>query len=264
MVQIYLTTASISYLNQFLLSLVITIYLSWRICRRRRQQSTIADFLLTGFFVTVTIFSLTLFLETSLLPTERLFVVYLQNTILALMLVFLIQFAYFFPNISIKHRFERWFVLLVTLAYLLWELIIATNRFNLLGKAYVTVRPVNLDYMPVVLFAWVVFVFGRSTFSNPHDPSMRRFALIFLIPFVLSLLNRLRSSNFVSTPVYHIIVSVGILITLFLFALNYLISRPESTSLIVKFSGVVLTAVLAVFGMAAWLMTPAYAAQYRP
>lgn len=109
-----------------------------------------------------------------------------------------------------------------------------------------------------------MLAFGRGMLRNRRDPAARRFALIFLIPLVLAALNVARSYGGISTPLYHISVSVGILATIFMFALNYLASRPETTSLLVKFSGAVLTSVLSVFGVAAWLVTPAYAAQYRP
>ena len=95
---IYLTPASISYLTQFLLALVITSYLGWRFFLQKHRRPSVSDRLLAFFFITVTIFSLALFLEVSFLPTERLMVVYTHNTLLALLLVALIQFAYFLPQ----------------------------------------------------------------------------------------------------------------------------------------------------------------------
>ncbi len=265
MPSIYLTPASISYLNQFLLSLVITAYLVWRLFfQKKRQPLSASDRLLTFFFVAVTLFSLGLFLDSSLLPTERLRVVYLLNTILALMLIALLQFAYSFPQPVEKQRLERWLALAVSGAYMLLEAGVAIWRFSLLRHAEVVFREPEMDYPPVVLFAWVIFVFARGTVRNWRNPAARRFALIFLVPLTLAALNIVRSYAGISTPVYHISMSVGILVTIFLFAFNYLNARPESTSLMIKFSGAVLTSVLALFGVVAWLVTPAYAAQYRP
>lgn len=261
---LYLTPASISYLNQFLLSLSITVYLIWRFVVRPNTRASTADRFLVFFFITTTLFSLALFLEVSFLPTARLIVVYLLNSLLALLLVFLIQFAYNFPEPAHQKKIERWLALLVSLAYLGWELKIAIERFLLLSQAEVVFRPPNLDYWPVALFGWVVFVFARGTVKHWHNVAARRFALIFLIPVILMLLTIGRSYDYISTPFYHISVSVGILLCIFLFALNYLVSQPESTSLLVKFSGTVLTATLSLFGVIAWLVTPAYAAQYRP
>ncbi len=233
--------------------------------RPTRQPASGPDRLLAFFFVMVTLLSLGLFLEASLLPTERLMVVYLLNAILAVLLVVLLQFAYTFPQPSGKHTIERWLALTVSGGYAVWEAGIAVWRFDLLlREARVVYREPELDYVPAALFAWVVFAFARGTAQEWRNPAMHRFALIFLIPLALTLLNVLRSYAHVSDTAYHISVSVGILITIFLFALNYLASQPEATTLMVKISGAVLTGVLSVFGVVSWLVTPAYAAQYRP
>lgn len=263
MLAFYLTPASISYLNQFFLACVITVYLGWYL-RKKRQGSSASEWLLLLVFSTVTIFSLALFLEASFLPTERLYVVYLLNTTLALMVVFLIQFAYSFSPPSSKQKIEQKLALLVSIAYLLWEVKIAIERFGLLRDGLVVFRPPDLDYVPVALFGWLIFVFSRGTIRNWRSPISRRFALIFLIPLVLTFLNRLLSEARISTPVYQIANSIGILVTIYLFALNYFVPQPESTSLVVKFSGALLTVMLSLHGVIAWLVTPAYAAQYRP
>ena len=243
---LYLTPASISYLNQSLLALVITSYLGFRFFASKGQQPSKQDWLLVVFFMTVTIFSLTLFLDVSLLPSERLLVVYLENTILAILLIALIQFAYHFPTTRENQKLERWLALFLTSAYALWEAGLAIWRFRLLAQVMVEFRPDYMDYPPIFEFLWVVFVFARGTYQNWNRPASRRFALIFIIPFLLATINSLRSFDLVSTPVYHISLSVGILVTLFMFALNYLDSKVETTSLLVKFSGAILTSVLAV------------------
>ncbi len=264
MSQIYLTPASISYLNQFILALLITLYLGARFFSAQTRQSLVeSDHLLFGFFVSVTVFSLALFFDASLLPTERLLAVYSLNSILAILLVLLIQLAYSLSHPVSPSNIERWLALLVSLGYLGWELAVAVQRYGLLSQGKVIFRIPEMDYGPVVLFFWVVFVFGRATMRNWRNPAIRRFALIFVIPLVLATLNILRSYALVSTLVYHVSLSVGILAVLFLFALNYLLSRPETTTLMVKFSGAVLTVLLALLGGVAWLVTPAYADQYH-
>lgn len=265
MPSLYLTPASISYLNQFLLSLVITAYLVWRFYFQQKGQTPPAsDPVLMFFFFATTLFSLGLFLDVSLLPTERLMVVYLLNTLLALMLIALLQFAYSFPQRDEKQRLERWLALAVSEAYALVEAGVAVWRFSLLSRGEVVFRKLEMDYPPVILFAWAVFVFARGTVRHWNDPAARRFALIFLVPLALAALNIVRSYAGISTPAYHISMSVGILATIFFFAVNYLNARPEAVSLMVKFSGAGLTAVLMLFGVVAWLVAPAYAAQYRP
>jgi diguanylate cyclase (GGDEF)-like protein/PAS domain S-box-containing protein len=261
---IYLTPASISYLNQFLVSLLITTYLGLRFFSDRKTQPSKQDQLLVLFFTAATVFSLTLFGDVSLLPAARLPVVYIQNTILAVLLVCLTQFAYYFPDQTHSRPIERRLALLLTCAYALVEAGFAIWRFSLLPQGTVEYRPEILDYPPIAEFLWIIFIFARSAFLNRDSRVSRQFALIFLIPLGLALVNLLRTLELISTPAYHISMSIGILFTQFLFALNYLSSKPETTPLIAKFSGAALTCSLAVFGMLAWLVAPAYAVQYRP
>jgi diguanylate cyclase (GGDEF)-like protein/PAS domain S-box-containing protein len=260
----FLTPASISYLNQFLLGFMITVYLGWRFFRHRNVRPSIQDKLLFFFFVTVTIFLFSFFLDVSLLPTQRLFAVYIESTLLALILVALLQFAYHFPQPREKQRLERRLALVLSVGYLLWEAQIALTRYNLLRQGRVVFRKEYLDFIPPILFAWVIIIFLLSNIRNWKDAVSRRFAAVFFIPLFLTILNIFRTFYQISTPFYHISMSVGILATLFLFANNYLAYKPELTSFMVKFSGAILTSVLAVFGIIGWLVTPIYATQYQP
>ncbi|MBI4732659.1 MAG: diguanylate cyclase [Chloroflexi bacterium] len=88
--------------------------------------------------------------------------------------------------------------------------------------------------------------------------------MIFLVPVWLAWLNIERTNYQISTPFFHINMSVGILLTLFLFALIFLTSQPEKTSFAAKFGGVMLTCMLAVFGIVGWLIAPSYAERYSP
>jgi len=102
----YLTPASISYLNQFLLALLITIYLGMRIYVLKTHQPSKLAGLLIAFFAGVSVFSVLLFLESSLLPAQALRAVYLENTILGIILLLLLQFAYHFPILQPKQKYE--------------------------------------------------------------------------------------------------------------------------------------------------------------
>ncbi len=260
----YFTPASVGYLNQFLLSLLITIYLGMRHSLRKRDPSQRQDQLLLAFFFWVTVFSLLLFLEASFLPAERFIIICLQNTVLGFVLVALSQFVYHFPTVVEKQRLERQIVFWVTILYALTEAGVAIWRLNLLRDGRVIFRDPLLDFPIALEFLWVIFVFIRSSIRNWNRPVIRQFAWIFLIPLWLAFLNILRSYYAISTPFYHINMSVGILFTIFLSALAYLAAQPEKTSFITKLSGTVLTSVLVVFGTIAWLVAPAYARQYIP
>ncbi len=97
MPELSLTPASISYLTQFILSGLISGYLILRL-RKPKGRDT-QSFLLAGALALITVFIGLLFLDLSLLPTPRLYAVYLENTALALALTLLIQFAYHFPSL---------------------------------------------------------------------------------------------------------------------------------------------------------------------
>lgn len=265
MLPLYLTPASISYLNQLLLALFITVFLARRMIVSRHKDSTSQDLLLVLFFASTTFFSLTLFLETSSLPSERLGAVYVEAPALALMLVALIQFAFTTLSPGTYSKTERYLALGLTSLYAAWEIGFAVWRFFLLlRQGSVLFRPDYVDFVLVVEFLWVVIIFGRGAVSNHGAPTGRNFALVFAVPVVLAIINLLVSYSLVSTTLYYISLSVGILVTLFLFTLIYLASRPETTSLMVRISGGILTVVLAVFGVIAWLVSPAYAARFDP
>jgi len=259
---LYLTPASISYLNQLLLALLITVYLSHRF--RQHEELPSQDRLLLFFFLGITLFSFTLFLDVSLLPSGSLLAGYVQNPILALLLIFLMQFAYVFPHPREDQKLERRMALIFTGLYLFAEVLFSIWRFTRLALGRVEFRHPYFEYPLLFAFLWVVFVFARSSIPNWEFPSSRRFALIFLIPLYLAILNLLVAYYNVVSIFYHISMSVGILLTILLFTLNYLASRPEATSLLVKISGIVLTSLLAVFGVIPWLITPAYAERYVP
>jgi diguanylate cyclase (GGDEF)-like protein/PAS domain S-box-containing protein len=259
---IYLTPASISFLNQSLLALLITIYLIRRLFYLRIHPPSHQDKVLFLVFIITLSFSLLLFLDASLLPTERLYAVYLENTVVGILLLFLIEFAYSLLSPRQNHKTERRIALLLCGAYIAYEAGIAIWRFNLLRLGKVEFRPDYADILPAVGFLWVVFLFMRGAVQNWRLPAARQFALVFILPFCLAIINLLRTFYRVSTPFYNISMSVGILFTLLLFVMTYLTSQPEKTSFAIKFSGAILTAMLAVFGIVAWLVTPAYASQY--
>jgi DNA-binding NarL/FixJ family response regulator/signal transduction histidine kinase len=254
--RLYLSPASISYFTQLLLTSIISVYLIVRFVGHRKQLTRQDGFLLVGFF-SLTLLILLFFLEYSLLPFERLIAFNLQNTVVAVMMAMLIQFAYHFPTPSDKQKIERRIVLFITCMYILWELWLAVSiERSLLLQDHVVYRPIYLQYAMIFEFAWVVFVFARSAIRNWELHAVRNFALILLIPLGMATLTNYQNEIDVVTALFPIVSSIGILLTIFLFALNYLSSQPEQVSFIVKISGAVLTGVLAVLGIIPWLIHP--------
>lgn len=309
MQSLYFTPASIGYLTQFILSALITAYLANRLRQRekqrvqsslltrfflavtlfiayltnrlrRREKWSAQSILLAGFFAALTLFIGLLFLDVALLPTPRLVVVYLENTVLGIALVLLLQFTYRFPALYPRRRWESYIVLGMSLLYALYEAYYAVYRFSLLGQGWVDYRPPQADYALAVLFAWAPVVLFRQAISADERPvhwlrklwrpqgtgarGARDFALIYLLLLVLSIVNIMRGVYTVSTTFYNASLSVGILVVMWLFATAYLNYLPDTTSFKVKLSGVTLTLLLAVLGIVGWVMAPASIAAYRP
>jgi DNA-binding NarL/FixJ family response regulator/signal transduction histidine kinase len=259
---LYLTPASISHLSLFLLTLVITLYLAGFSLRGGSPASRRQGRILFAFFTSLSLLSLFLFLENSLLPSDLPAFVWWESPILAVLLAALILFAYHFPSANPKQKIERWIVFVLSLAYIAWETEFAIRRILLLRTGHIHFRSPCMDYAMVAEFAWIIIIFIRSLVKNRKLQVVRNFALILLIPLCLGILEIFRGINATITLLYPILSAIGLLFVTFLFALNYLTSQPERTSIVAKVSGAVLTCVLAVFGSIAWLVTPAYAARY--
>jgi signal transduction histidine kinase len=257
MPSIYLTPAAISYLNQSILALVIAIYFIYRAGDKKRERGSSQSVIVIPLFLSIAIFCFLLFLETSLLPAHRLFPVYLENTSLAIFLVWLIQFAYRFPSPNPKQKVEARMALAFTLAYVIWEAGIAVWRFDLLlGKHLVEFRQYYLDYFLTAEIVWGIFIFARNAIKDRHHP----FAFIFIILLWLAILHNLP----ISYGFVQVNMSVGILLMIFLFAHNYAVSLPKTIPFIVKISGTFFTSVLAILSIIAWMITPAYTSKFTP
>ncbi|MCX7680406.1 MAG: ATP-binding protein [Anaerolineae bacterium] len=288
--QVFFTPAAIGYLTQLTLALVITGYFGRRTAVSWRQgdkETPVAW--LTAFFASAVLVMLLFFLDAALAPTPRLYAVYLENTAVGLFLTLLTQFAYRFPRLYPQRIWEAHIVLLVDLLYVLWEAGFAVYRgWLLLQDSYVIYRSIALDRALVVCFALVPLAFLRQTVAASRaerEPpgvlyrlgpghllrpqgraaqAVRAFALVFLIPVMLSLVNIWRATFAISPVVFQSSMSAGILLTQFLFAMVYLNAVPEMASFQVRLVGITLVMVLAVFGAVGWVMTPPYAAVYRP
>ena len=88
--------------------------------------------------------------------------------------------------------------------------------------------------------------------------------LVYLLPFGISLLTILRSYYGIPQELLQLSRSLGIMIALAAFAIVYLNYLPETTSFMVRLVGATLVTLLTVLAAVGWLVTPAYAAQYRP
>lgn len=275
----FLTPASIGYLTQFILSLAITVYLAHRL--RKREQWIGHTLLLTCIFGFSSLFVGLLFLDAILLPAPRLFAVYLENTVLGVVLVLLLQFAYRFPSLLPRRKFESEVVLGLSLFYTLFEAQFAVYRFFLLlGQGIVDYRSPEADYALAAFFVWLPVVVVRQIVAADERPVLwlrklwqpqglgargaRTFSFVFILLLVLSIIAILEGLSLIPTNVYYVSLSLGILAATWLFATAYLNFLPENTSFLVKLSGVTLTLLLAVLGLVGWTVSPTYTAIFQP
>jgi signal transduction histidine kinase/DNA-binding NarL/FixJ family response regulator len=280
----YLTPASIGYLTQFILSLLITAYLARRF--RRRENRSAQAVLLVGFFVSVTGFIGLLFLDAALLPAPRLLAVYLENAALAISLVFLLQFSYHFPELPPRLKREAWIALAVSGVYAILEIAYAVYRFSLLADGQVIYRSTAMGYPPVVGLLWVPIVLLRQSVYASIDSARpvslvnqlrslwrpqgkaaraaQALALVYLLPFVLGVANVLASVSKFMPTAYQLSMSFGILLTLLLFVFIYLNDLPETNSFMVKLVGTALVISLAVLSAVGWVIAPVYASTFSP
>lgn len=273
---IYLTPASISFLTQFILAFAISLFLLYRLRRHRTRQLS----LLTSFFTLATLFIGLLFLETAFAPFYRLLAVYAENFVLALMMVFLILFAYQFPRQYPQHQWEARAAFVMSLAYLCWEAGYMVYRyFELLFRDNVYYRPNFAAYSMGLVLLLAPFAFLRQSLvadtrtrhwtrkllraEGKEAHGARNFVGVFGILFLLGLANVLLIYR-LPTTIYNAAMSIGILLALWLFASNYINFIAGGVSVQVRISVLSLTFFLALLGLVGWFVAPPYIATFQP
>jgi len=96
MTALHFSTLFLSFLNQALLALFITVYLGQRFLGSKQQKPSKKGLLLFIFSLSLTVFSFALFLNESFLSPAGFPAVYLQTISLVILLINLIQFGYYF------------------------------------------------------------------------------------------------------------------------------------------------------------------------
>jgi signal transduction histidine kinase len=282
---LYLSPASISHLAQLILGVAITgylLYLAWQ-ARQRGQRDTQLE-LPIPFLAAITVFALLVLLNTSLRPGLQLYALALEMPAIAVCEFYLLRFAYHFPTPSPKQKWERRLVLTLALLYAAWEACYAVYRIALLPQGYVEFRPPPADRPLVAGFLWLPIVLARQTMRasaggggrswwarllkglsalwRPQGRSAqaaRAFTIIFLVPLGLAV-TELIFANAKTMPeeVRNAILSFGLLLELFAFALAYLNYLPETSTFMAKLVGIALVTLLAVLGTVGWILSPIF------
>lgn len=267
------TPASISYLAQFILALIIAIYLTCLTRQIREQQAeVITTRILSLFFFSVAVYAALLFLNVSLIPPLRLYALYWQMPAVTLVFLFLLQFVYRYPAHISRKKWEVHIALVLSLAYVLWETWRAVHRWMLLADQNVEWLSELSNLLPVLFAVWLLSVLIRRTIhaSNNHTRQVwwkailypqgqpartsRTFLLIFSSLLVLSAVDFARGYFLIANELREIAFSLGILLMMFFFALAYLNAISETTTFIVRLVGISLVTILTIVGAVGWLI----------
>ncbi|NWG18429.1 MAG: hypothetical protein HXY41_17535, partial [Chloroflexi bacterium] len=273
----YFTPNSISFLVQAVLCVSIMAYMAYLTLRFWQRKTTVnSTLLLVGFFFGLTGFAISSFLNVSLNPFLRLYAVSLQMPMLALAVVFLLQFAYYFPSLSPRHRWESRITLGLSLVYMLSESLFGVYRLNLLAHQEVRWRPAVLDAALAACSAWLLIILFRQTIrlSNEHKLrrwymallhpcgrmayAVRNFGLIFTCFMGLSVVEIALGTKWLPKEIRDVTLSLIPLVAIAAFTLTYLNALPETTSFMVRLISVTLVTVLAIIGVVGWLIAPAF------
>ncbi|MFQ5435982.1 MAG: hypothetical protein ACE5FD_13995, partial [Anaerolineae bacterium] len=174
------------------------------------------------------------------------------------------------PEIRPQWRRESRLALGLTLLLALWELGYAGYRCAQLREGIVAYRPPNADFVTTAVFIWIVTVFLRQAVlaaqDNPQSRdarAARRMTLISLLPVGLTAVLLLQGKSDLPTTAANTLLSMGLMLTMLLFALVYLNYLPEQTSFMLRLSAITLAFFLAVLGAVGQAMTPSFVAAYH-
>jgi signal transduction histidine kinase/DNA-binding NarL/FixJ family response regulator len=268
----YLTPDSINYQAEFILSLVLSVFLTVVVIRERQNQIKPGHgiLILMYFWLSALINAVSFVLITCGhgLSSSLLF---LRSPFNNLGLLLLLQFAYRFPAPLSRHTRERRIVTAFTcLFYLLIETVSILNQSGILSRTSLSWRLMNLGAVYGLIIAWTLVVFIRQQIetaglNQPWPRALIRlpsreaqavwmFALVTAIYYLLGLfvgaqVNHLLSKQFISIAIPNLIMAA-----LCLLAVLYINFLPGTTTFMVKLVGISMVAIFSILGAAGWMM----------
>ncbi len=282
---LYLTPSVVGFLTASIVAAAISLYLAGLLRRTTRPVQTAW---LLGFFASVALLVLcfAVWLAASPYQVYWYYSLYLLWIALTLLFVFLVQFAYHFPEPDLHKRREARFVLIAGLVYLLWRVVHALYHLGLTAQGEHIATPVDTVYVAAIGGVWAVFVLlrqsvyaSRQDLANSRNGSglryllhprgldaraARNLALVLLSLLSFGIARLLESYGLVPTQLTNLYYSIGAVPLLLGIALVYLDYLPEAISFVVKLVGTMLASALMVLATVGWVMAPAYAATFRP
>ncbi len=238
--------------------------------------------LFLAFFVASTGLILLRLAGSILAPLVQLRGTFIEPVVIAGMLLLLVQFAYHFPGLPPRWKWESRLALSAGGLYLLAEAGYAFYRFFVLTQGEVTYRAPWFATGPVASFVWTLIMFARQTVRSSQQGSTaalpwpirlwqpqnlqarttRAFGGITLLLLAIFLTTLARASILPSSNLLHAALTTATLLSLFFWAMAYLNSRPETISFLVVLTGTVLVTLLIVLSIASWSMMGTFVQNY--
>ncbi len=269
----YLTPASVNFLAEIVLSLVIALFLTVITIRLRRHDVKRShDLLIVMYFwlsVIINVLSFVISVRSHALSRSLFF---LRDPFHILGLLFLMQFAYRFPVISSRHTRERIVVFILLGFYELLQIIVAANQLELLTKPNLPAHIPGSGAIYGLIMAWILFVFIRQQSESAGLPGpwwravrqlpakeasrVRYFTIVTLIYFSLDPLQSARMTQAISDQTFDLSVTNLMLVALLLMATIYLDALPGTTTFMAKLVGISMVSSYSIIAAAGWLMLP--------
>jgi len=272
--ELYLTPASISFITQTILFLVITIYLI------QVNTHTKANFWLTGFYSVMVASSLAGFMAVSSLDLFK-FTFHLHQTLILISLPLLMQFSFYFPELEPSDQKNAKFGLFLSIFVSLIALICVILKLFQVGFVIkyaeifeLTIKVLQIIFLIFILSRFIKLTFRysknqqkatkKARFFNPESRvakaasgfslSLICLLLVWITSLVLGML------GFGSLEIF--VFSIGTSWSLLFLVFTLINQTTQKASFLVKLIGFVMLTVFTGISAAAWLAAPVSQANY--
>lgn len=258
-----LTPASPGYLSLFTLAILALAYLILRLFRTQPRVLTRQLLYVTGFCLSTSLFAGLSFVEVSLLAPQRFAAIVLQPVVVAFFVALWIQFVTTVADDrSPSLQRERSIVAVASLAYLGVEGALALQEVWRSGTSMGSLRPRWLEFIPCALLLGVFLRLVQMRQGHVYTPVER---LQMLVLVLLALVVGLRLTfawDLPPLPVYHVLLTHTLMLSLLFAVIVGLSLFREPTSLTVTLSANLLMITVSILTLFAWFVSPNYVQQY--
>ncbi|MBP1467022.1 diguanylate cyclase [Candidatus Chloroploca sp. M-50] len=260
---LFLTPASSGCLSLFMLAILASAYLIFRLFRTQLRALNSQLLYVTGFSLSTALFAGLAFVEVSFLASPRFIAVALQPVAVALLVALWIQFVTMADDDrSPPLQRERSIVAVASLAYLGLEGALALQALWRTASAGV-LRPGWLELIPLVGLLWVLLrLMHHMRQGQVYAPAQRLQVLVLALLALVVGLRLAFAWDLLALPVYHVLVTYALMLSLLFAVIASLTLFREPTSLTVTLSASLLVIIMLILALFAWFISPNYVEQY--